>query len=105
MNNEYQGRVVQIIGNVIDIEFAGGELPLINVALHVKRAQPDDQGRTELVAEVTPAGEARLGRHDPGLPPVELDLLDELAGRPRQVRDLGAPGQSRPVFQRAWRAD
>ncbi len=47
--------------------------------------------RTELVAEVTPAGEARLGRHDPGLPPVELDLLDELAGRPRQVRDLGAP--------------
>ena len=47
--------------------------------------------RTELVAEVTPAGEARLGRHEPGLPPVELDLLDELAGRPRQVRDLGAP--------------
>ena len=47
--------------------------------------------RTELVAEVTPAGEARLGSREPGLPPVELDLLDELAGRPRQVRDLGAP--------------
>ena len=47
--------------------------------------------RTELVAEVTPAGEARLGSRESGLPPVELDLLDELAGRSRQVRDLGAP--------------
>lgn len=47
--------------------------------------------RLELVAEVAPAGEARLGLADPGLPPVERDLLDELAGRPRLVRDLGAP--------------
>ena len=47
--------------------------------------------KVELVAEVTPAGEARLALPDPGLPPVELDLLDELAGRARPVRDLGAP--------------
>ena len=52
MNNDYQGRVVQIIGNVVDVEFPGGELPLINVALHIKRDQPDDQGRVEVVAEV-----------------------------------------------------
>ena len=52
MDNEYQGRVVQIIGNVVDVEFPGGELPLINVALHIKRDQPDDQGRVEVVAEV-----------------------------------------------------
>ena len=47
--------------------------------------------RLELVAEVTPAGEARLSQPDPGLPAVELDLLDELAGRPRPVRDLSTP--------------
>ncbi|HEU0244477.1 MAG TPA: primosomal protein N' [Candidatus Limnocylindrales bacterium] len=47
--------------------------------------------RLELVAEVTPEGEARLSMPEPGLPPVELDLLDELAGRPRPVRDLSTP--------------
>jgi primosomal protein N' (replication factor Y) len=47
--------------------------------------------RLELVAEVTPAGEARLGQADPGLGAAELDLLDELAGRPRPVRELSTP--------------
>jgi primosomal protein N' (replication factor Y) len=47
--------------------------------------------RLELVAEVTPAGEARAAMEDPGLAPVDVDLLDELADRPRAVRDLGAP--------------
>ncbi|HEY3334295.1 MAG TPA: primosomal protein N' [Candidatus Limnocylindrales bacterium] len=47
--------------------------------------------RLELVAEVTPAGESRLSQPDPGLPAVELDLLDELAGRARPVRDLSTP--------------
>jgi primosomal protein N' len=46
--------------------------------------------KVELVAEVTPAGETRLALPEPSLPPVELDLLDELAGRARLVRDLGA---------------
>jgi hypothetical protein len=40
---------------------------------------------------VTPAGEARLGLEEPGLAPADLDLLDELAGRPRPVRDLATP--------------
>ncbi len=47
--------------------------------------------RLELLAEVTPEGEARLGRPEPGLERAELDLLDELAGRPRPVRDLSTP--------------
>ena len=47
--------------------------------------------RLELVVEVTPAGEARLALGDPGLDRVELDLMDELAGRPRPVRELGTP--------------
>ncbi|MDO9541915.1 MAG: F0F1 ATP synthase subunit beta [Kiritimatiellia bacterium] len=52
MNNGYEGKIAQVIGNVVDIEFSGGELPLIDVALRIKRDQPDDQGRTEVVAEV-----------------------------------------------------
>ena len=47
--------------------------------------------RLELVAEVTPSGEARLGLAEPGLTAADLDLLDELAGRPRPVRDLATP--------------
>ena len=54
--------------------------------------------RLELVAEVTPAGEARLGQADPGLDAVDVDLLDELAGRPRPVRDLSTPeGRAGPA--------
>jgi primosomal protein N' (replication factor Y) len=47
--------------------------------------------KLELVAEVTPAGEARLGHVEPGLAPADLDLLDDMAGRARPVRDLAAP--------------
>jgi len=59
--------------------------------------------RLELVAEVTPAGEARLSVPDPSLPAVELDLLDELAGRPRAVRDLSTP-EGRASLLRRLRA-
>jgi primosomal protein N' (replication factor Y) (superfamily II helicase) len=47
--------------------------------------------RLELVAEVTAAGEARLRREDPGLPGPDLDLLDDIAGRARPVRELATP--------------
>jgi primosomal protein N' (replication factor Y) len=59
--------------------------------------------RLELVAEVTPAGEARLAMPDPELAAVELDLLDELAGRPRPVRDLSTP-EGRAALLRRLRA-
>ncbi len=47
--------------------------------------------RLELVAEVTPAGEARLGTKSAELAPAEVDLLDELTGRARPVRELATP--------------
>ena len=59
--------------------------------------------RLELVAEVTPAGEARLGAEAPGLMPADLDLLDELAGRARPVRDLATP-EGRAALLRRLRA-
>ena len=53
MNNENStGNVIQIVGSVIDVEFAPGHLPLIDMALRIKRDIPDDQGRMEVVAEV-----------------------------------------------------
>jgi len=53
VNNEnLQGNVIQIIGCVIDVEFAPGHLPLIDMALRIKRDIPDDQGRMEIIAEV-----------------------------------------------------
>ncbi|MBU0714422.1 MAG: F0F1 ATP synthase subunit beta [Verrucomicrobia bacterium] len=53
MNNENsKGNVIQIIGSVIDVEFAPGHLPLIDMALRIKRDIPDDQGRMEIIAEV-----------------------------------------------------
>ncbi len=47
--------------------------------------------RLELVAEVTPAGEARLGAVETGLAAVDVALLDDMAGRARPVRDLAVP--------------
>ncbi len=53
MNNENsKGNVIQIIGSVIDVEFPPGHLPLIDIALRIKRDIPDDQGRMEVIAEV-----------------------------------------------------
>jgi primosomal protein N' (replication factor Y) (superfamily II helicase) len=49
--------------------------------------------RLELMVEVTPEGEAAIARGPvrDGLGPVELDLLDEIAGRARPVRSLSTP--------------
>ena len=47
--------------------------------------------RLELMAEVTPVGEARIGTTDADLAAEDRDLLDELAGRSRPVRDLSTP--------------
>ncbi|MAS33272.1 MAG: F0F1 ATP synthase subunit beta [Anaerolineaceae bacterium] len=44
---EVQGRIAQILGNVVDVEFPGGELPDIFDALRVPRA-----GEEELILEV-----------------------------------------------------
>jgi primosomal protein N' (replication factor Y) (superfamily II helicase) len=69
---------------------AGGYLAPLATVLRAM-LPPGVLERVELLAEVTPAGEARLGLAQPGLAPAEVDLLDELAGRASQVRDLSAP--------------
>jgi len=51
-NDQNSGKVVQIIGSVVDVEFPSGQLPLMYYAIRIQRDAPDDQGRTEVVAEV-----------------------------------------------------
>lgn len=59
--------------------------------------------RLELIAEVTPDGEARVAHPEPGLTPADLDLLDELTTRARPVRDLSSP-EGRAALLRRLRA-
>ncbi len=49
--------------------------------------------RLELMVEVTPGGERALAEASgpTGLSPIDVDLLDELAGRARPVRELATP--------------
>ncbi|OGO54320.1 MAG: primosomal protein N' [Chloroflexi bacterium RBG_16_72_14] len=90
----------------LSLRFAGrlAERYLAPLATVIRAMLPPGMlERLELVAEVTPAGEARLGAEAPGLMPADLDLLDELAGRARPVRDLATP-EGRAALLRRLRA-
>jgi F-type H+-transporting ATPase subunit beta len=49
---ENLGKVVQIMGVVVDVEFPDGNLPEIYTALKIVRDTPGDYGKMEIVAEV-----------------------------------------------------
>jgi len=53
-----QGRIVQVIGPVVDVEFPGSDLPEINIALAVTNPAIDDQPNN-LIVEVA----QHLGEH------------------------------------------
>jgi len=59
--------------------------------------------RLELVAEVTPAGAQAVVEGGPDVAAVDRDLLEELAARPRPVRDLAA-GDGRAALLRRLRS-
>ena len=90
----------------LSLRFAGrlADRYLAPLAMVIRAMLPPGMlERMELVAEVTPAGESRLGAEAPGLVPADLDLLDELAGRARPVRDLATP-EGRAALLRRLRA-
>ncbi len=76
---EVQGRIVQVQGNVVDVEFPGGHLPDLFEALLVARA-----GQEDLVLEV----QVHLG--DSTVRTVAMDTTDGIA-RHLPVRATGAP--------------
>ena len=52
MSEPTQGRVVQIMGGVLDVEFPPDRLPPILSSVRIKRDLPDETGHKEIVAEV-----------------------------------------------------
>ncbi len=77
------GKIVQIIGVVLDIDFSGGKLPEIYTALQIPRKNTDGEEDT-LIAEVQQhLGEDRVRA-------VAMDTTDGLV-RGMQAFDTGAP--------------
>jgi F-type H+-transporting ATPase subunit beta len=78
------GRVVQVIGPVIDVEFEGGHLPEIYNALHIRSEADDGQGAIDVICEV----EQHLGENR-----VRTVAMKPTDGMQRGMRavDLGKP--------------
>ena len=94
------GRVIQITGPVVDIEFPAGQLPAIYNAVEIER-----EGQDSLVCEV----QQHLGNN--WVRSVAMTTTDGLA-RGIAARDTGAPdhragrrGDARPRVRRARPAD
>lgn len=78
------GRIVQVIGPVIDVEFVGGKVPPMLTALTVKRTSIETGKEETLVAEVQQhLGEDRVRA-------ISIDSTDGLV-RGMEVVDTGAP--------------
>ena len=78
------GRIVQIIGPVLDIEFEGGHLPAIYNAIRVRLPGVDGAADTDIIAEVEQhLGEGRVRT-------VAMKPTDGLQ-RGMEALDLGAP--------------
>ncbi len=81
MNN---GRVVQVIGPVVDVEFAPGTIPPVLNALHIKRLSAETGKAETLVVEVQQhLGEDRVRA-------IAIDTTDGLV-RGMEVSDTGLP--------------
>jgi F-type H+/Na+-transporting ATPase subunit beta len=78
-----QGRIVQVIGPVVDVEFSGGDLPEINTALSITNPSIDDQP-DNLIVEVA----QHLGERTTRC--VAMDTTDGLV-RGMPVKNTGAP--------------
>ena len=78
-----QGRVVQVIGPVVDVEFSGGSLPEINTALRISNPSISNEPGN-LVVEVA----QHLGEHNVRC--IAMDTTDGLV-RGIPVENTGAP--------------
>ena len=78
------GKVVQVIGPVVDVEFAGGELPAIYNAIRIVSDPGDPGEKIDVVAEV----EQHLGENR--VRTVAMKATDGMR-RGMRVIDTGAP--------------
>src|SRR5450755_2047554 len=80
-----QGRVVQVIGPVVDVEFAGGELPEINTALRISNPSISSAAGNLTVEVAQHLGERNVRC-------IAMDTTDGLV-RGMPVENTGAPIQ------------
>jgi len=78
-----QGRIVQVIGPVVDVEFGGADLPEINTALAVSNPAIDDQTDNLIIEVAQHLGERTVRC-------VSMDTTDGLV-RGMPVKNTGAP--------------
>jgi F-type H+-transporting ATPase subunit beta len=83
--NNAQGRVVQVIGPVVDVEFAGTDLPEIGTALSVTNPSIDNRADNLIVEVAQHLGERTVRT-------VAMDTTDGLV-RGMPVKNTGAPIQ------------
>ena len=84
-NSISKGKIIQVIGPVVDLDFTGSELPAINNAINIKRTTIEGVEDT-LVCEV----QQHLGEHR--VRAVAMDSTDGLV-RGMECIDTGAPIQ------------
>ena len=83
MTKQHEGRIVQVIGPVVDVEFGDGHVPAVYNALNISRVLPSGETST-LVCEVQQhLGEDRVRS-------VAMDSTDGLV-RGMPVIDTGGP--------------
>ncbi len=78
-----QGRIVQVIGPVVDVEFSGADLPEINTALSITNPSIDDRADNLIVEVAQHLGERTVRC-------VSMDTTDGLV-RGMPVKNTGAP--------------
>src|SRR3954453_6869574 len=78
-----EGRIVQVIGPVVDVEFSGSDLPEINTALRISNPSISDKAGN-LVVEVA----QHLGEHSVRC--IAMDTTDGLV-RGMPVLNTGGP--------------
>src|SRR5436189_3203023 len=84
ISKQQVGRIVQIIGPVVDVEFEAGHLPAIYNALHITAPAKEGSDSIDVVAEV----EQHLGENR--VRAVAMKPTDGMT-RGMQVIDTGAP--------------
>jgi len=84
MANENIGKIVQVIGPVVDVEFDAGHLPEIYNALRIVSENPDQTGAIDVIAEV----EQHLGENR--VRAVAMKPTDGMQ-RGMKATDLGHP--------------
>src|SRR5690606_20466615 len=82
-NGQNIGKIIQVIGPVVDMDFSGGVLPAINNAIHIKRKTIEDVEDTLIVEVQQHLGENRVRA-------VAMDSTDGLV-RGLEGVDMGEP--------------